>query len=178
MRTTPFTTILLFASLASAAIQCAPTDKDGTPLQSSEGEGNFVRCTYEGAGPCEYFPANGSFSSGSSQCPAGIAQDTSNTTQEVSSVGSGGAQQSPPASGSPATFSSPPITLQSTRPPGSSSTAPPPPPPVSSPRPSGSPAGSPAPSSSSTGAAAPTSVANSAGAIVFVGGALLGAWLL
>ncbi|KAJ7662843.1 hypothetical protein DFH06DRAFT_1296387 [Mycena polygramma] len=69
------------------SVQCAPVDKDGTALTASAGDGDFVSCTYEGAGDCEYFPANGSFSSGSSQCPAGIAQDPSATTDAPSSAG-------------------------------------------------------------------------------------------
>ncbi|KAJ6473334.1 hypothetical protein C8R47DRAFT_1199692 [Mycena vitilis] len=88
--------LLLVASCAHAAsvgysrrqsVQCAAVDKDGTALTASAGAGDFVSCTYEGAGECEYFPANGSFSSGSSQCPAGIAQDPSATTDAASSAG-------------------------------------------------------------------------------------------
>ncbi|KAJ7065773.1 hypothetical protein C8F01DRAFT_1126586 [Mycena amicta] len=80
MRASSLATVALFVASASAvAIQCPPVDKDGTPFVSSNGDANFVRCTYQGAGPCEYFPANGSFSSGSSSCPVGIAQDPSVT---------------------------------------------------------------------------------------------------
>ncbi|KAJ7622232.1 hypothetical protein FB45DRAFT_870445 [Roridomyces roridus] len=70
------------------AVQCPPSDKGGVALTSSEGADagspGLVTCTYGttatgGAGPCTFFPANGSFSSGSSQCPAGIAQDPSAT---------------------------------------------------------------------------------------------------
>jgi hypothetical protein len=87
------TTLVLCAaaSLAAAAprlqrrdeIQCAPADKNGVPFTSSapsEDDPTFVTCVYEGgAGFCTYFPANGSFSSGSSDCPQGVAQDPSVT---------------------------------------------------------------------------------------------------
>ncbi|KAJ7775921.1 hypothetical protein DFH07DRAFT_798852 [Mycena maculata] len=98
MRCSTPASLLVLAAVARAApsihvprqaVQCAPTDKGGTPLVSSDGSDNFVTCTYSGAGPCTYFPANGSFSSGSSQCPAGIAQNPSATTDALSSVGGG-----------------------------------------------------------------------------------------
>ncbi|KAJ7495112.1 hypothetical protein FB451DRAFT_362886 [Mycena latifolia] len=60
------------------SIQCAPADDDGVPLSGSAPSGDFVSCEYDGgAGECTYFPAEGSFSSGSSQCPPGVAQDPS-----------------------------------------------------------------------------------------------------
>ncbi|KAJ7169203.1 hypothetical protein C8R43DRAFT_1231804 [Mycena crocata] len=67
-------------------IQCTPVDDDGTALTGSSASGDFVTCTYAGAGPCTYFPADGSFSSGGSSCPAGIAQDPSVTTAGASSA--------------------------------------------------------------------------------------------
>ncbi|KAJ7027131.1 hypothetical protein C8F04DRAFT_95865 [Mycena alexandri] len=85
MRVSTVAPLLLVACAQAAsigrrqAIQCADVDKNGTPLTSSEPQDDLVTCTYEGAGPCTYFPANGSFSSGSSDCPAGIAQDPSVT---------------------------------------------------------------------------------------------------
>ncbi|KAJ7455983.1 hypothetical protein B0H11DRAFT_2066500 [Mycena galericulata] len=100
MRYSTPASLLLLAAVAHAApnarrqaVQCAATDKGGTPLTSSEGTGNFVTCIYGasgGAGQCTYFPANGSFSSGSSQCPAGVPQNPSATTDALSSVGGGG----------------------------------------------------------------------------------------
>ncbi|KAJ7177249.1 hypothetical protein C8R43DRAFT_507093 [Mycena crocata] len=62
-----------------SGIQCAPVDDDGTALTGSAGSGDFVTCTYAGAGLCAYFPADGSFSSGGSSCPQGVAQDPSAT---------------------------------------------------------------------------------------------------
>ncbi|KAJ7860064.1 hypothetical protein B0H14DRAFT_2745482, partial [Mycena olivaceomarginata] len=84
------TTLVLCAaaSLAAAAprlqrrdeIQCAPRRQKRHPT--------FVTCVYEGgAGFCTYFPANGSFSSGSSDCPQGVAQDPSVTTDAPSTAG-------------------------------------------------------------------------------------------
>ncbi|KAJ7923591.1 hypothetical protein B0H13DRAFT_55851 [Mycena leptocephala] len=61
------------------SIQCPPVDKDGTALTGSAPQDDFVTCTYVGAGLCAYFPADGSFSSGSSECPKGIPQDPSAT---------------------------------------------------------------------------------------------------
>ncbi|KAJ7464257.1 hypothetical protein B0H11DRAFT_2309422 [Mycena galericulata] len=62
---------------AATVVKCAPVDKDGTPLLSSSvvEPGDFAECTYKDAGLCTYFAGNGSFSSGSSTCPAGIPQD-------------------------------------------------------------------------------------------------------
>ncbi|KAJ7455978.1 hypothetical protein B0H11DRAFT_2066486, partial [Mycena galericulata] len=101
MRYSTPASLLLLAAVAHAApnarrqaVQCAATDKGGTPLTESEGTGNFVTCIYGaagGAGQCTYFPANGSFSSGSSQCPAGVPQNPSATTDALSSVGGGSA---------------------------------------------------------------------------------------
>ncbi|KAJ7111627.1 hypothetical protein C8R43DRAFT_1242877 [Mycena crocata] len=61
-------------------IQCATVDDDGTSLMATVGTGNYVTCIYAGAGYCEYFPADGSFSSGSSNCPEGMPQDPSATS--------------------------------------------------------------------------------------------------
>ncbi|KAJ6565329.1 hypothetical protein B0H10DRAFT_2224216 [Mycena sp. CBHHK59/15] len=99
-------TLLLLAALAHAVpqlqrradIQCPATDKDGTALTGSAPSGDFVTCTYVDAGPCTYFPADGSFSSGSSTCPKGIAQDPSATTDVPSSAG---AAPTDPASSTP-----------------------------------------------------------------------------
>ncbi|KAJ7734279.1 hypothetical protein B0H16DRAFT_1731883 [Mycena metata] len=42
----------------------------------ADSDGNeFAQCTYADAGPCAYFFADGSFSSGSSTCPKGLPQD-------------------------------------------------------------------------------------------------------
>ncbi|KAJ6611315.1 hypothetical protein B0H10DRAFT_2437575 [Mycena sp. CBHHK59/15] len=77
--------LLRLSTLAAATpvgrsdIQCPDTDKDGSALTGSAGSGDFVTCTYTDAGPCTYFSADGSFSSGSSTCPKGIAQDPSVT---------------------------------------------------------------------------------------------------
>ncbi|KAJ7097484.1 hypothetical protein C8R43DRAFT_1244388 [Mycena crocata] len=91
-----------------SGIKCAPVDDDGTALTGSAGSGDFVTCTYAGAGPCAYFPADGSFSSGGSGCPQGVAQDPSATTDGASTIGaaltddpnsaSGDAPESPPPS--------------------------------------------------------------------------------
>ncbi|KAJ7171532.1 hypothetical protein C8R46DRAFT_1088659 [Mycena filopes] len=70
-----------------AAIQCPATDKAGTPFTSSVGDGDLISCSYVGAGACEYVPADGSLSSGSPDCPVGVAQDDpSVTTDAVSSA--------------------------------------------------------------------------------------------
>ncbi|KAF7293923.1 hypothetical protein HMN09_01188900 [Mycena chlorophos] len=68
-------------STIDAAIVCPATDKDGKPLTGStsttDDEGNlFAVCDYTGtggAGDCTYF-SDGSFSSGSSECPKGEQQ--------------------------------------------------------------------------------------------------------
>ncbi|KAF9459253.1 hypothetical protein BDZ94DRAFT_1312546 [Collybia nuda] len=66
---------LLVSNIALvAAINCAPVDDDGSPLTGSSAAGTFVTCTYQGAGPCTYFPTDGSFSSGASTCPQGLPQ--------------------------------------------------------------------------------------------------------
>ncbi|KAJ7236788.1 hypothetical protein C8J57DRAFT_1479115 [Mycena rebaudengoi] len=118
MRPTSSTLVLLsLLALATAQlqIQCTPTDDDGTPntgARPSTGEdSDKIMCIYQGAGACTYFPADGSFSSGSSQCPAGIAQDQSVTCSSAA----------PPP---------PPVSSQAPPPPVSSQA---PPPPVSSP---------------------------------------------
>ncbi|KAF7325077.1 hypothetical protein MKEN_00550400 [Mycena kentingensis (nom. inval.)] len=95
-----------------SSIECPSADDDGTPLTGSsktnDDVGNeFALCTYQGAGPCTYFFADGSFSSGSSQCPNGQAQVDDS-----------------PASPPPATTPPPPAT---------STTPPPPPPPTTTP---------------------------------------------
>ncbi|KAJ7860091.1 hypothetical protein B0H14DRAFT_3863884 [Mycena olivaceomarginata] len=77
----------------------APADKNGVRFTSSapsEYGPTFVTCVYQGgAGFCTYFPAHGSFSSGSSDCPQGVAQDSSVTTDAPSTAG---ADPTPPAS--------------------------------------------------------------------------------
>ncbi|KAJ7152077.1 hypothetical protein C8R46DRAFT_1042949 [Mycena filopes] len=93
-------TIVAAASVALAApapfkrgINCPAADKDGTALSASTSlveDGNqFAECTYADAGPCTYFFADGSFSSGSSTCPKGLPQDdASNTPVAGGSTGS------------------------------------------------------------------------------------------
>ncbi|KAJ7236779.1 hypothetical protein C8J57DRAFT_1247531 [Mycena rebaudengoi] len=50
--------------------------RHNTGAQPATGEdSDKIMCIYQGAGTCTYFPADGSISSGSSQFPAGIAQD-------------------------------------------------------------------------------------------------------
>ncbi|KAF7319682.1 hypothetical protein MKEN_00749400 [Mycena kentingensis (nom. inval.)] len=167
--------LLLLASASVSAIDCPATDKDGTALVSSQGQDDFVVCTYEGAGPCSYFPANGSFSSGSSQCPVGIAQDPSNTTEALSQVGGGGEETETTisaAGGDSATLSEPGTTGTPVSPPATGTTAP-----TSASAISTLPASTTAtPSPSTTGAAA--AVHGGHNAVVLFGGALLGAlWL-
>ncbi|KAJ7495110.1 hypothetical protein FB451DRAFT_362869 [Mycena latifolia] len=92
MRPTALFSMLLLSALSASAlpgrrqsVQCAPADDDGVPLSGSAPSGDFVSCEYDGgAGECTYFPADGSFSSGSSQCPPGVAQDPSATTDAPS----------------------------------------------------------------------------------------------
>ncbi|KAF7362191.1 RmlC-like cupin [Mycena venus] len=64
-------------SSISSSVICPDKDKDNTPLTASSpfnDEGNtFASCTYPSAGLCAYF-SDGSFSSGSSTCPAGLPQ--------------------------------------------------------------------------------------------------------
>ncbi|KAF7366070.1 hypothetical protein MVEN_00483200 [Mycena venus] len=69
-------------------IACPPVDDDGTDLTDSTHDDDFVTCTYEGAGACTYSTADGSLSSGLSQCPQGIVQDPSATTNSPSSANS------------------------------------------------------------------------------------------
>ncbi|CAK5266652.1 unnamed protein product [Mycena citricolor] len=62
-----------------ASVRCAATDQTGSALTASstttDSSGNeFSVCTYKSAGPCTFFFADGSFSSGSSDCPKGQAQ--------------------------------------------------------------------------------------------------------
>ncbi|KAF7323574.1 hypothetical protein MKEN_00577700 [Mycena kentingensis (nom. inval.)] len=60
---------------------CPPTDNNGGQLLSSTGGGNdFLTCQYEQAGVCTYFGGNGSFSSGSSVCPANAAPTASSSS--------------------------------------------------------------------------------------------------
>ncbi|KAK6992969.1 hypothetical protein R3P38DRAFT_2801316 [Favolaschia claudopus] len=115
--------LLLAVSAAPAKraeIQCPPQDKNGVAFTSSSPAAHdpqFITCVYQGgAGFCTYFPADGSFSSGSSQCPKGIAQDPSVTTDAPSTAGG----DATPTSAAPPSSSS------------ASDAAPPPPPPVSS----------------------------------------------
>lgn len=80
MRPSTRTSLILLATVAVAqaapsrvnvvrqSVQCAATDKSGTPLSSSQGGDDLVTCTYGsessgGAGPCQYFPAVRNFSS-------------------------------------------------------------------------------------------------------------------
>ncbi|KAJ7710414.1 hypothetical protein B0H17DRAFT_1367 [Mycena rosella] len=93
MRTST-STLLLALALACASvgaapsrrddsINCASADDDGTALTGSAPDGTFVSCTYAGAGDCEYF-SDGSFSSGGSSCPKGVAQDAPSSTTDGS----------------------------------------------------------------------------------------------
>ncbi|KAJ7144616.1 hypothetical protein C8R44DRAFT_145610 [Mycena epipterygia] len=90
------------------SIQCATADKNGSPLTGSFPTGDFVTCTYAAGEECTYFPADGSFSSGSSDCPKGIAQDPSATTDAPSSAG---AAATPPPVSTPIATPSPPISI-------------------------------------------------------------------
>ncbi|KAJ7236784.1 hypothetical protein C8J57DRAFT_1479113 [Mycena rebaudengoi] len=136
MRPISSTLVLLsLLALASAQlqIQCTPTDDDGTPntgAQPATGEdSDKIMCIYQGAGACTYFPADGSFSSGSSQCPAGIAQDPSVT--ELPIPGKSSAAPTPP----PVSAPPPPPPVSSQPPPPPVSSPPVVPPPVSTPPP-------------------------------------------
>ncbi|KAJ7866150.1 hypothetical protein B0H13DRAFT_1073045 [Mycena leptocephala] len=104
----------------SSTITCPPVDKDGTPLTASSSfneDGNeFAQCTYKDAGPCAFFFADGSFSSGSSTCPKGLPQ--------TGSAG-GGTTTTTPAPPPPP----PPTTTQAPPPPPTTTQAAPPPPP-------------------------------------------------
>ncbi|KAK7042486.1 hypothetical protein R3P38DRAFT_317901 [Favolaschia claudopus] len=60
-------------------VTCASTDEAGSELTAAkfvaDNSGNeFAQCTYETAGVCAFFFADGSFSSGSSECPEGVPQ--------------------------------------------------------------------------------------------------------
>ncbi|KAJ7067581.1 hypothetical protein C8F01DRAFT_1228192 [Mycena amicta] len=89
----PFT-LLVSAAVASAlaipptkrAVNCASTDKDGTGLTgssaTSDEAGNALDvCSYTSAGACTYF-TDGSFSSGSSTCPKGVAQNAAASSSD------------------------------------------------------------------------------------------------
>ncbi|KAJ7686379.1 hypothetical protein B0H17DRAFT_716821 [Mycena rosella] len=91
--------VLTAAALAGAAplrvaraINCTPTDDDGTALTGSsvDAAGDFATCSYKDAGDCTYFFADGSFSSGSSTCPKGLPQNAASSgTESTNSAGSG-----------------------------------------------------------------------------------------
>ncbi|KAF7291394.1 hypothetical protein MIND_01284000 [Mycena indigotica] len=93
-------TLLVGAAVVSAVpapvkrgVNCPGADKDGARLATSDTSrdtlGNvFAVCTYSGAGPCTYF-SDGSFSSGSSQCPKGLPQDATAAGSGASSSGIG-----------------------------------------------------------------------------------------
>ncbi|KAJ7615381.1 hypothetical protein FB45DRAFT_243249 [Roridomyces roridus] len=76
--------LLLLTASASVTVFgspiCASTDKAGSPLVGSSAitDGSFAECDYKGAGPCQFFAADGAFSSGSSDCPAGINAGANN----------------------------------------------------------------------------------------------------
>ncbi|KAG5643032.1 hypothetical protein DXG03_001644 [Asterophora parasitica] len=82
--------VLSLSVALASAVDCPPTDKDGGSLTGSEDKGSFVTCSYSKAGPCTYFPVDGSFSSGSSVCPVGLPQ-----------TGGGGGGVSPTTAGTP-----------------------------------------------------------------------------
>ncbi|KAJ7675616.1 hypothetical protein DFH06DRAFT_1466456 [Mycena polygramma] len=122
------------AGAIDPSITCPPVDKDGTALSEStsvkDDEGNeFAQCTYPSAGPCQFFFADGSFSSGSSSCPKGLPQVAS-----TGAAGGGGAAAttSTPAA-PPVTSTTPPVVTTSSTstpiilPPTTSSTPAPPP---------------------------------------------------
>ncbi|KAJ7602916.1 hypothetical protein DFH06DRAFT_1257946 [Mycena polygramma] len=122
------------AGAIDPSITCPPVDKDGTALSEStsvkDDEGNeFAQCTYPSAGPCQFFFADGSFSSGSSSCPKGLPQVAS-----TGAAGGGGAATttSTPAA-PPVTSTTPPVVTTSSTstpiilPPSTSSTPAPPP---------------------------------------------------
>ncbi|KAJ7024640.1 hypothetical protein C8F04DRAFT_1270028 [Mycena alexandri] len=111
------------AGAIDPSIVCPATDKDGTALTQSssfkDDEGNeFAQCTYKDAGPCAFFFADGSFSSGSSTCPKGLPQTSGSSP-------AGTTTQAPPpvTSTTQAAPPPPPVTTTSTQ------AAPPPPPP-------------------------------------------------
>ncbi|KAJ6579301.1 hypothetical protein B0H10DRAFT_2100486 [Mycena sp. CBHHK59/15] len=92
----PFRFLMVMTAISTAAvvasparfkrgINCASADDDGTPLTGSSSS------TESGCGPCTYFFADGSFSSGSSTCPKGLPQDTTTggSTSSSSSTSSG-----------------------------------------------------------------------------------------
>ncbi|KAK6996814.1 RmlC-like cupin [Favolaschia claudopus] len=97
----------------SSQVDCPARDKDGTILTASgttkEGVADFVDCTYPSAGHCSYF-TNGGFDSGSSSCPAGIAQANRSALKgskaaagkgslaELAEVGAGAAAGASPSS--------------------------------------------------------------------------------
>ncbi|KAF7309235.1 hypothetical protein MIND_00293800 [Mycena indigotica] len=58
-------------------VNCPDKDDNGSPLLASgvADEGQFSSCTYEDAKQCQYFAADGSFSSGASTCPDGLPQN-------------------------------------------------------------------------------------------------------
>ncbi|KAJ7627059.1 hypothetical protein FB45DRAFT_920571 [Roridomyces roridus] len=96
----------------SPNVKCPATDKQGTALTASSDEGNddFASCTYKGAGECEYFFASGDFSSGSSDCPAGLPQtaETTSTTAVVTPPTQATTSSTPPPPAATTTTSSTP----------------------------------------------------------------------
>ncbi|KAF7368251.1 hypothetical protein MVEN_00145200 [Mycena venus] len=171
MRATTLSALLLLAASHAAAlaisrradIQCPPTDKTGGALTATGpavDDPGFITCTYQGsAGLCTYFPADGSFSSGGSNCPKGIAQDPSVTTDSSSIVG---AATPPPVSAPPSTPT--PTVSPSAPPPPPVSSPPAPSSPSAVPPPVSSPSVPSPPSSPPASAPPPTSSSNSGGA--------------
>ncbi|KAJ7201819.1 hypothetical protein GGX14DRAFT_571085 [Mycena pura] len=88
MRVVLATAFLHGAGATQASVLCASVDKDGTSQLSQGGivPGGFgpVTCTYQSPGKCLYFP-DGTSVSGSSQCPDGLAQDSTPTTSTATS---------------------------------------------------------------------------------------------
>ncbi|KAF9037409.1 hypothetical protein BDZ89DRAFT_1061568 [Hymenopellis radicata] len=65
--------VLLASALSINALTCPPRDNAGSRLTSQSMDGSFTVCVYPVARTCEYF-SNGSFSSGSSDCPSSISR--------------------------------------------------------------------------------------------------------
>ncbi|KAJ7193106.1 hypothetical protein GGX14DRAFT_546364 [Mycena pura] len=129
-------TVTVYASPVRRAIdpsvKCAPTDKDNTALTGSRvADVGFAECDYKDAGPCTYFSADGSFSSGSSTCPKGLPQDANfgqSTTTAKAQVTTKAAPPPPPKT-TTTRKAAPPKTTTTIRKTTTTRAPPPPPPP-------------------------------------------------
>jgi len=90
------TAVVALPAKFKRGVNCKPTDDDGTPLTGSsvDSANTFATCSYVDAGECTYFFADGSFSSGSSTCPAGLPQNAASSNTNTVNTNTGGGSTS------------------------------------------------------------------------------------